>query len=69
MRHMRNYYEGQGLCYLPKAEGNTNQRLNNSSYPARTEFNNCFIIYFSEYTKKRTLPLRKPFVFSRFWHN
>ena len=25
---------------------NTNRGLNNSSYPVRTEFNNCFIIYF-----------------------
>ena len=44
---MRNYY-GRGLCYLqkPKAEAdNTNRGLNNSSYPTRTEFNNCFIIY------------------------
>ena len=24
---------------------NTNRGLNNSSYPTRTEFNNCFIIY------------------------
>ena len=42
---MRNY-KGRGLCYLPKAEAvNTNRGLNNSSYPTRTEFNNCFIIY------------------------
>ena len=42
---MRNYKD-RGLCYLPKAEAdNTNRDLNNSSYPARTEFNNCFIIF------------------------
>ena len=30
----------------PKAEAeNTNRGLNNSLYPARTEFNNCFIIF------------------------
>ena len=30
----------------PKAEAdNTNRGLNNSSYPARTDFNNCFIIF------------------------
>ena len=42
---MRNYL-GRGLCCLPKPEAdNTNRGLNNSSYPARTEFNNCFIIF------------------------
>ena len=37
-----------GLCYLPQPSAsadNTNRGLNNSSYPTRTEFNNCFIIY------------------------
>ena len=34
------------MCYLSKPEAdNTNRGLNNSSYPARTEFNNCFIIF------------------------
>ena len=36
------------MCYLPKPKAeadNTNRGLNNSSYPTRTEFNNCFIIY------------------------
>ena len=34
------------FVYLPKPEtDNTNRGLNNSSYPTRTEFNNCFIIY------------------------
>ena len=37
---MRNY-QGRGLCY----QTNANRGLNDSSYPARTEFNNCFIIY------------------------
>ena len=57
---MRNYY-GRGLGYLqkPKAEAdNTNRGLNNSSYPARTDFNNCFIIYLSE---QRTFVITKPF--------
>ena len=34
------------MCYLPKPKAeadNTNRGLNNSSYPTRTEFNNCFI--------------------------
>ena len=35
---------------------NTNRGLNNSSYPTRTEFNNCFIIYLY----LQTFPLRKP---------
>ena len=37
------------MCYLPKPKAeadNTNRGLNNSSYPMRTEFNNCFTIYF-----------------------
>ena len=44
---MRNY-QGRGLCYLPKSKAEadyTNRGLNNFSYPARTEFNNCFIIF------------------------
>ena len=49
----------------PKAEAdNTNRGLNNSSYPTRTEFNNCFIIYLY----LQNYPLKKPFVFSRIWH-
>ena len=38
----------QGGCYLqrPKAEvDNTLQDLQNSSYPTKAEFNNCFIIH------------------------
>lgn len=42
----------------------TDRGLNNSSYPTRTEFNNCFIIYLY----LQTFPLKKPFVFSRIWH-
>ena len=41
-------YQGRDLCYLPKPEAeadNTNRGLSNSSYLARTEFNNCFIVY------------------------
>ena len=30
---------------LSASADNTNRGLNNSSYPARTEFNNCFIIF------------------------
>ena len=44
---MRNN-SGRSLCYLPKLGAgvdNTNRGLSNSSYPVRTEFNNCFIIY------------------------
>ena len=60
---MRNYL-GRGLCYLPKAEAdNTNRGLNNSSYPTRTEFNNCFIIYLY----LQTFSLKKSFVF-QIWH-
>ena len=34
----------------------TNRGLNNSSYPTRTEFNNCFIIYLY----LQNFPLKKP---------
>ena len=37
---------------------NTNRGLNNSSYPTRTEFNNCFIIYLY----LRTFFMKKSFV-------
>ena len=33
------------ICRSEAVADNTNLALNNSSYPARTEFNNCFIIY------------------------
>ena len=53
------------VCVIWKASAdNTNRGLNNFSYPTRTEFNNCFIIYLY----LRTFPLKKPFVFSRIWH-
>ncbi len=62
----------------PKAEAdNTNRALNNSSYPRRTEFNNCFIIYlYTVYIGLRVnacivnknTQATKPSVFSRFWH-
>ena len=49
----------------PKAKAdNTNQPLNNSSHPTRTEFNNCVIIYL--YFK--TFSLKKPFVFATELH-
>ena len=54
-------YQGRGLCYLPKPKAeadNTNRGLNNSSYPTRTEFNNCFIIYLY----LQTFPLKKPVI-------
>ena len=54
--------EGRGFCYLPKPKAeadNTNRGLNNSSYPTRNEFNNCFIIYLY----LRTFCLKKLFVF------
>ena len=41
-----------GLCYLPQPSAladNTNLCLNNSSYPTRTEFNNCLINSNTEY--------------------
>ena len=41
-------YQRRGLCYLPKPKAevdNTNRGLNNSRYHAKTEFNNCFIMY------------------------
>ena len=40
--------EDQGVCYLqrPKAEvDNTLRDLQNSSYPTKAKFNNCFIIH------------------------
>ena len=39
---------GQGGCYPPrlKAKGdNIGRDLQNSSYPTKAEFNNCFIIH------------------------
>ena len=48
------------LSAKPKASAdNTNRGLNNSSYPTKTEFNNCFIIYLY----LQTSSLNKSFVF------
>ena len=41
-------YQGRGLCCQPKPKAevdNTNRGLDNSRYYAKTEFNNCFIMY------------------------
>ena len=59
----------QGGCYpqRPRAEvGNTLRDLQNSSYPTKAEFNNCFIIY-SKYflLLKGVSPLRSLFFRSR----
>ena len=38
----------QGGCYLPRPKAevdNTLRDLQNSSYPTKAEFNNCFIIH------------------------
>ena len=43
-------YGGRGWRYLPKPQAeadNANRGLNNSRYPAKTEFNNYFIIHFA----------------------
>ena len=41
-------YQAQGLHYPPKPKAevdNTNRGLDNCRYHAKTEFNNCFIMY------------------------
>ena len=46
-RDIENYW-GRGWRYLPKPQAeadNANRGLNNSRYPAKTEFNNYFIIH------------------------
>ena len=40
--------QGQGLCYLPKPKAEVdiiNRGLDNSRFYAKTECNNCFIMY------------------------
>jgi hypothetical protein len=47
-------YQGRGLCYPPKPEAeNTNRGLDNSQYHAKTESNNCFIIYSKARSKEQ----------------
>ena len=39
---------GRGECYPPRAKAevdNTLRDLQNSSYPTKAEFNNCFIVH------------------------
>ena len=60
--------EDQGGCYPQRAKAevdNTLRYLQNSSYPAKTEFNNCFIIH-SKYflLLKGVSPLRSLFFLS-----
>ena len=54
--------EDQGGCYpqRPKAEvDNTLRDLQNSSYPTKAEFNNCFIIHSKHFpVPKGILPFR-----------
>ena len=44
---LNEFEQDMGNYCIIKAEVcvNTNRGLNNSSYPARTEFNNCLIIF------------------------
>ena len=45
---IENYQLRRGLRYLPKPEAetdNTSRGLDNCRYHAKTEFNNCFIMY------------------------
>ena len=52
-----------------EAEGqadNTNRGLNNFSYPTRTEFNNCFIIYLYLYRSPgKRLPFEEDLSFQK----
>ena len=48
--------------YLPKPqaeEDNANRGLNNSRYPAKTEFNNYFIIYTHYYQNNDLITTKK----------
>ena len=51
----------QGGCYplRPTSVDNTFRDLQNSSYPTKDEFNNCFIIH-SKYFPFRSLFFRSP---------
>ena len=45
---------GRGECYPPRPSAsvdNTLRDLQNSSYPTKAEFNNCFIIHSAHYLK------------------
>ena len=63
---MRNY-QGRDLCERPKLKAqvdNTNRGPNNFSYPTRTDFNNCFIIYLYLYrTPGKRLPFKEDLPF------
>ena len=55
---------GRGECYppRPKAEvDNTLRDLQNSSYPTKAEFNNCFIIH-SKYYLRSNSNSSRPFL-------
>ena len=57
---MKNYAD-RGGCYplKPKAEvDNTLRDLRNSSYPAKAEFNNCFIIHSKYFQSSKNISLQ-----------
>ena len=58
---------GRGECYppRPKAEvDNILRDLQNSSYPTKAEFNNCFIIHSKYYLRSNLLTPRSHFSLS-----
>ena len=55
-------YQNRGLCYLPKPKA---RGFGNSSYHAKTEFNNCFIIHFSHNSSSETEAKRSAILFLR----
>ena len=63
-------YQNRGLCYLPQSSAsadNTDKArgFDNSSYHAKTEFNNCFIIHFSYNSSSETEAKRSAILFLR----
>ena len=55
---------GRGECYPPRPNAevdNTLQDLQNSSYPTKAEFNNCFIIHSKYYLRSNLLTPRGHF--------
>ena len=58
------------LSYLPKPKvetDNTHTRFDNSWYHAKTGFNNCFTIHFSNNLQKKTLHRRGAWKLGRLW--
>ena len=55
---------GQGVCYQPRSKAEVDKTLRdlqNSSYPTKAKFNNCFIIHSKYFLRSNLSTHSQPF--------